>query len=446
MLTQERLIRRLNQLTLRYNLTWFDIEFDADKAINKINNFMGTKYPPLSDPDLMGKGPEGTYSITTTKKKDGVDVTYEYEIIKEEYFHSVIIPYIAMEVLARDEEFTTIYNKYATEMQEGLYDMFQKEFNSVPFDFRQNPGQGVFFGLETAQGIIQHNERNLNIPTFKFKVNYYLNNSNINISDIDFTSDGKAYVYDEVATIQYPNNEAENNVFPSIDGQKIYSFAGWTRVRITESITGLNGYTLAQLEAAPITVTMHGDLNLYAFWTSINTLTCTPLGVVSITADARPKLFNLIIPEVIGSVVAKTIKSNFITNPTAPNPDLLTQGIYLPKTILDLQANAFDGFKGHTILLNQGLTTIRENAFANTPSLFEIVIPDTVTTIEASAFPVVNVTGGKRLIIKTRILEINRPAGWAGTTSVVNGVSVFTPTWYVQSADHIVEVIWGYNG
>ena len=49
MLTQQDLINRLNQLTLRYNLTWFDIKYDADKAINKINSFMGTKYPKLTD-------------------------------------------------------------------------------------------------------------------------------------------------------------------------------------------------------------------------------------------------------------------------------------------------------------------------------------------------------------------------------------------------------------
>ena len=436
MLTQQELIDRLNQLTLRYNLTWFDIKYDADKAITKINSFLGTKYPKLTQ---YLKTPTDTYSIPEVKiDENGNEQTVaEYEIIKEEYFHSVIIPYIAAEILARDEEFTTIYNKYLLEMQDGLFDMFQKEFNSIPVEFRQNPGQGVFFGLDTAQGIIQHNERNLNIPTFRFRINYYPDNNNLYIpTGNSFTIDSKVYLYDEVATIKYPL--AGSNEFASLDGQFIYTFAGWTREHRAAGVTASNGYTVAQLGVTGgIKVPMRADLNLYAFWTSINTLDITSLGLVSINIDARPKLINLIIPEKIGSIIAKTIKSNFITTPTPPTPDLLTQGIYLPKSILELQANAFDGFKGHTILLNQGLTIIRANAFANTPSLFEIVIPDSVTTIEAGAFPAVL---GKRLIIKTRVLEINKPSGW------VNG-------WYANSSNtndpltsYNVEILWGYNG
>jgi len=441
MITQEELLIRLNQLTLRYNLTWFDIKYDADKAITKINSFMGTKYPKLTQ---YLKTPTDTYSIPQVKKdENGNEVTIaEYEIIKEEYFHSVIIPYIAMEILARDEEFTTIYNKYATEMQEGLFDMFQKEFNSVPVEFRQNPDQGVFFALDTAQGIIQHNERNLNIPTFRFRINYYPDNNNLYVpAGNSFTNDTKVYLYDELATIQYPT--AGFNTFAALNGQFIYTFDGWTREHRAAGVTASNGYTVQQLGVAGgIKVPMRADLNLYAFWQATPTLDITNLGLVSINVNARPKLFNLIIPEVINSVIAKTIKSNFITDPAGPNPDLLTQGIYLPKSILELQANAFDGFKGHTILLNQGLTTIRAGAFANTPSLFEIVIPDTVTTIEAGAFPSVL---GKRLIIKTRVLEINKPDGWAGT--------IQAPTWHAgnvagnnAATSYNVEIIWGYNG
>jgi hypothetical protein len=430
MLTQQELIDRLNQLTLRYNLTWFDIKYDADKSITKINSFLGTKYPKLS---LYLKTPTDTYSIPQVEKdENGVEQTIaEYEIIKEEYFHSVIIPYIAAEILARDEEFTTIYNKYLLEMQEGLFDMFQKEFNSVPVEFRQDPDQGVFFGLDTAQGIIQHNERNLNIPTFRFKINYYPDNNNLYLgSGNSFTTDSKVYLYDEVATIKYPTQPF--NEFASLDGQFIYTFNGWTREHRAAGVTASNGYTVAQLGiVGGIKVPMRGDLNFYAFWSSINTLEITSLGLVNISTAARSKLINLIIPEFIGGLQSKIIKSNFITTPTPPTPDLLTQGIYLPKSISELQSNAFNGFKGHTILLNQGLTTIRVGAFANTPSLFEIIIPDTVTTIEAGAFPVV---AGKRLVIKTRVLEINKPVGW------VNG-------WYADStSNYNVEILWGYNG
>ncbi len=408
MLTQKELIDRLNQLTLRYNLTWFDIKYDADKAITKINSFLGTKYPKLS---TTMTSPNDTYSIPRTEKDAAGVITRieDYEIIKEEYFHSVIIPYIAAEILARDEEFTTIYNKYLLEMQEGLFDMFQKEFNSVPVEFRQNSDQGVFFGLDTAQGLIQHNARNLNIPTFQFRINYYPDNNNLFIPEgISFPKDLNVYLYEKPATILFP--QPPINVFASIDGQFIYTFDGWTRQQSSAGVTAANGYSLAQLQAGPITVTMRGDLSLYAFWQATPTLNIDVLGLVTINSDARSKIANLIIPNVINSIIPKTIKSNFITDPAGPNPDLLRQGIYLPKSILELQANAFNGFQGHTILLNQGLTTIRSNTFAATPALFEIVIPDSVLTIEGNAFPVVL---GKRLVIKTRFLEVNKPAGWA---------------------------------
>src|SRR5574344_456554 len=94
MVTLQGLVDRLNQLTLRYNLTWDQIKYDADKAIVKINNYMGTKYPPMSEV-LLHSG--ATYTINAAGAR--------IEIFPEEYIHSVVIPYIAMEILARDEEF-----------------------------------------------------------------------------------------------------------------------------------------------------------------------------------------------------------------------------------------------------------------------------------------------------------------------------------------------------
>ena len=98
---RKELVDELNRLTLRYNLRWEDIKSDADKAINQINNFLGVDYPLLSERML-------TDDSAYTDRVGAVDVP----IIKDQYFLSVIIPFIAMEVLARDEEFTTIFNKY----------------------------------------------------------------------------------------------------------------------------------------------------------------------------------------------------------------------------------------------------------------------------------------------------------------------------------------------
>jgi hypothetical protein len=425
MLTQQELIDRLNQLTLRYNLTWFDIKFDADKAINKINSFLGAKYPKLSTHMIS---PTDTYSFPFTEtKEDGTTVTNDYEIIKEEYFHSVIIPYIAMEVLSRDEEFTTIYTKYMTEMNDGLFDMFQKEFNSVPFEFRQNPNEGVFFGLDTAQGIIQHNERNLNIPTFKFRVNYYPNNNDIDLGSESFVTDPKAYVYDEEATILYP----PSIYYYSTDGATAYQFASWSRqVKVLAA-----SYT--EVEGVPTKVKMRSDLNLFAFWNSTEVLVNDSIGVVTINSTHRAALVNLVIPEYVQGRQVITIPTSF-TSANAPATDKFVGAIYLPNSVNTISANAFDGFKGQQIVLNEGLVTIRANAFANTPNLKEIIIPSTVQTIEAGAFPVV---AGKHLVIKVRKLQANVPSYDSNT-----GLG-WHPTWYAASTnDYSVEIIWGYNG
>jgi len=432
MLTQQELIDRLNQLTLRYNLTWFDIKYDADKAIAKINNFLGTKYPKLSDPNYMGSGPTGTYTFSFSQiNENGTTTSNEYEIIKEEYFHSVIIPYIAMEVLSRDEEFTTIYNKYSTEMQEGLYDMFQKEFNKVPFEFRQNPDQGVFFGLDTAQGIIQHNERNLNIPTFKFRINYYPNDNDIQITN-NFINDIKAYAYNEEATILYPSTTTK---FYSTDGATSYTFASWSRDRIG---TANIGATFTETPNTPTKVVMRSDLNLFANWTPVLTLTNSLSGVVNITATHRPNIINLVIPESIEGRQVITIPTDFVlaNKPVAPNIDVFKGAIYLPRSVDVVSAEAFKGFEGTSIVLNEGLISIGAGAFANTPNLKEIIIPASVQTIAAGAFPVV---AEKSLVIKVRVLQANKPAGWAGTIQV--------PTWYAaNTSNYSVEIIWGYNG
>jgi hypothetical protein len=429
MLTQQELIDRLNQLTLRYNLTWFDIKFDADKAINKINSFLGAKYPKLSSYMIS---PADTYSFTTTvTNADATTTTTEYEIIKEEYFHTVIIPYIAMEVLSRDEEFTTIYNKYMTEMNDGLFDMFQKEFNSVPFEFRQNPNEGVFFGLDTAQGITQHNKRNLNIPTFKFRVNYYPNDNDIDLGLESFTTDPKAYVYDEEATILYPSSI----YYYSTDGATAYQFASWSRqVKVLAS-----SYT--EVVGTPTKVKMRSDLNLFAFWNKTEVLLNSSVGVVTINITHRPALVNLVIPEYVQGRQVITIPTSF-ASANAPATDKFVGAIYLPDSVNTISSGAFSGFQGERIVLNEGLTSIGANAFASTPNLREIIIPSTVTTIEAGAFPIVS---GKHLVIKSRKLEANRPAGWAGTTSN----NVFTPTWYTLPSvndTYTVEIIWGYNG
>jgi hypothetical protein len=426
MLTQQELVDRLNQLTLRYNLTWFDIKYDADKAIHKINNFMGTKYPKLSEILI---NPSATYTINTSETYTDVEENVlerpvSYEIIKEEYFHSVIIPYIAMEVLSRDEEFTTIYNKYLTEMQEGLYDMFQKEFNKVPFEFRQDPMQGVFFEIDSALGKHQHNERNLNIPTFKFRIKYFANKNDIVLAE-SFTTDLKSYTYDEEAVVLF---WPKTTKLYSSDYSKIYTFEGWSRAANINQVAFVE-----PVAPAVTTIKMKENISLYALWSEQSTLTVgtTGLRIIQIQAQHRPSIENLVIPNYVNGLEPLTVPTNFVLfNQPALETDRL-KAIYLPTSIITLQSNAFTQFQGTVIKLNEGLENIGSNAFAQTPNLTEIIIPSTVKNISVGAFPVVP---NKYLVIKVRLLENNIPDTWL-------------PGWYSAStSNYTVKIIWGYNG
>lgn len=131
---RKNIVDELNRLTLRYNLKWSDVAVDGDKAIHQINNLLGSDFPPLSERLLSD---DSTY----TDRVDEMD----FPIIQDQYFYSVIIPYMATEILARDEEFTTIYSKYQQEFEIGKFNMFKNEFNYIPDRYKRSRPEGVFF-------------------------------------------------------------------------------------------------------------------------------------------------------------------------------------------------------------------------------------------------------------------------------------------------------------
>lgn len=134
-MTRKEMLKELNRLTLRYNLTWDDVKTDADKAINQVNSLLGCDFPPLTS-KLINEDVGYTYRDAL-----GVDVP----IIKDIYFHTVIFPYMAMEILARDEEFTTVFQKYQQDLMKGKFEMFSSEFNHIPDQYKRTRVEGVFF-------------------------------------------------------------------------------------------------------------------------------------------------------------------------------------------------------------------------------------------------------------------------------------------------------------
>lgn len=433
-MTQQEMLNRLNQLTLGYNLTWQDVHYDADKAINKINNYLGTIYPSMSSVLLS---PDSSYTV----RVDGVDHPY----FPEEYINSVVIPYIAMEVLAREEEFTTIYNKYATEVQEGLFHMFQNEFNRVPLALRQNPDQGVFFTADSALGKLAHNNL-ADLPVFKFRVYYHVNNDSIALgSGIQFVEDTRAYLYNDTATIKGWNIQ-----LLSYDGVYAYQFRGWSRnkLQVTEA---------AIIPGATLTVL--GDIHLYAMWDRINTMNIDYTGTVTIKNAYLPSLTTLIIPERINNIEVKTIASYFLHKDHSGSKETLALNldtIVLPKYLRTIQANAFKDFKGTTIILPEtpvvpgvydGIT-VEDSAFADTHNLNTIIIPTNVVTIHATAFPIIV---DKVMLIYIRYLFQNKPAP---VFDAPDNPTVLSSGWHTEwyantdlvTNNYQVNLIWGYNG
>lgn len=411
-MTQSEILQRLNQLTLRYNLTWFDIKYDADKAIAKINNFMGTKYPRMSD---ILTAPESTYTL----RSEGVDVP----IFPTEYIHSVVIPYIATEVLARDEEFTTIYNKYMMEIEDGLFNMFQKEFNRVPFVFRQHPDRGVLFPSGSHQASIVHNSMK-DLPQFKFRVRFYNTNPNIVMdanqafpSPSDTYTPNKAYDYEEKLTL--PNVDG---TYLSQDGATAYTFRGWTQA---PSIA-------ADIIKAGTKVPVRSDLHYYAVWQSESTLSNTS-GALSIKADYRSKLTTLVIPTIVDGKRVTSIATGFTSGAAK------LKKVVLPHTSITLSTNAFNSTTIETLIFprlkphEEGIT-IQPGALMNLSNITELYIPERVLNISKNA---IGAASGHHITLYIERLKDNIPAGWHEDYIYDVGD---------PNAHGIVEVRYGYHG
>lgn len=131
---RRELLKLLNKETLRYNLTWEDVKDDCDRAIIQINGLLGADFPKMSS-RLTSEDAEYSDRI------DEVDVP----IIKDAYFYSIVIPFVSMEVLARDEEFTTVFSKHQQDLMQGKFKMFSSEFNHIPDRYKRTRVEGVFF-------------------------------------------------------------------------------------------------------------------------------------------------------------------------------------------------------------------------------------------------------------------------------------------------------------
>lgn len=285
-MTQQDIVNELNRIVVGYNINWDTIKTDADRAIMKINSYLSADYPMISQIMLS---PKHRYTVSI----GGVD----QPIFPERYILTVVVPFIALEILARDEEFTTIYNKFSVDLENGLFDMFQNEYNKVPIVFRQNRDVGVFFSEDHPQHIIHEHV----LPDFSFNVIYHINFDGVFAQK--FNIDEYKYAYGSTATVQ------DSVVKYFIHDIYLYKFAGWSRetVAVTRYIN------------AEDSIKITSDVHLYAQWEKQCILEVDKgTGEVSIIEhseyDVRHNIRMLNIPIYVQGKLVKVIPKDFDTN------------------------------------------------------------------------------------------------------------------------------------
>lgn len=425
-MNQQQIVNRLNQLTLGNRLTWYDIMYDADKAIAKINSYLGTCYPNMSD---VLVSPEHTYSIYMNGKY--------VEIFPTIYIHTIVIPFIAMEVLARDEEFTTVYNKYMADVEDGLFTMFQNEFNKVPLNFRQSKTTGVFFGNDQRERRITDDMDKKSL-VFKFRVYYHLNNDNI-VQHIPIYIEHNQVGYGESYTIQGYNPQYISGPVYMIskDGTYYYEFTGWCTTQ--ESSTDI-------LHPGDSIDNVTQDIHLYAQWLQSNVLDITNSGTINISRflplAVKPLITVLEIPTFYNGILVEHIVQDFCgseNDPILPN----LSALYISESIRTIGRYAFKEFGGHTIEFSYSQTPITINVgafdFNNSKcSVTQLIIPTNVVSIDYTTGnvgddAVFGCSEGNQLTVYFRRLLSNIPEGFGDVTSPL-------------FARDCVKKVWGYNG
>lgn len=371
-MTQQDIINELNKRVIGYNINWQMIKYDADQAIMKINSYLGAEYPMMSK---IMMSPKHRYTLTV----NGV----ERPIFPERYILTVVIPFIATEVLARDEEFTTIYNKYAMDFENGLFDMFQNEYRKVPLQFRQDPDVGVFFTSDTPD---KCKELDKNLPEFKFNIYYHFNfNEYPHVQQ--FTCDEIKYAYGKEAIIKSPVIDS------FIQDHYCMEFKHWCTSPLD----------IDNIKYDPgDTITVEHDMHLYAIWDKVDILE-NATGVVNIKEDYKKAITNLVIPNFVDGVLVTTIPDEF-------DKDTSLISVTLPKTDLYIKQGAFTNPKLQTLVfpaydyLRDKPSIVIENAAIVGTSVDHLYLPYSVSTIGGNGIKGVPYIS----------CEINsRPSSWA---------------------------------
>lgn len=436
-MNQQDIVNIINSSLVDYNVRWNDIKYMADKAILKINSYLGAKYPPMSE---VLQSPEHTYTVRINNK--------DLPIFPEKYIHTVVIPFIQSEVLAKDEEFTTIYNKYVMDYDNGLFEMMSNEYNRIPKPFRQDVDSGVFFtndGYAPTFGKHNHphhphhpyhpyhphhpHHSHHEIPRFECSVKYHINNPNIKMTT-QFTNDIIKYPYGAEVKVL---NCVSDPQLKAVDGYErcffdintdciLYRFAGWSYNERTQEIAFKPGEAWGD-------ITVRGDVNLYAVWKEESIFDNNAGTIFVKNEDIARCVTNLVIPENVNEYPVYAIDTRFDKDMS----NLVS--VTLPKTVNIISSLAFTQsslvniiFPEYNYLFNAPNINLAEGAiYMPTPNkLRALYLPYSIRNISASGINV----GTNYLEIYCEVPESDKPDGWA-------------EGWYTATEYNNVKVVWG---
>lgn len=378
-MTQQDILNAVNNLAIGNHVSWQDIMYDADRAIDKINARLGAKFPKMSEVLVSY---DSTYSIMIKGKV--------VPLFDDRYIRTIVIPFIASEILARDEEFTTIYNKYLLDVEDGLYDMFANEFNKIPEPLKQDTTTGIFFprkakpaptyivGRSFVQEHCEDRRYHGKDLDFTLNVNYHINLANI-AKHNSFVVDSINHKFNEAYDIITISQSSPYYKYVSFDGVTGYTFDSWYKDPLCTM-------------AMPEHVNLISDLNVYAKWNAYDTLTYNLSGNTCTVAlgnnNFKDLVVNLQIPEYIQGFRITHVGGSFL--PSSNNVDIVT----FPMSDLIVQANAFNNFKGSKISFPM-YGDIRFNANslklynANLDSIshqYQLVLTKAVMSIDCNSF------------------------------------------------------------
>lgn len=146
------LVKRVNQRLDGAFSTWEEMKYEFDDAINEINIKLHTNFPDMSE-ILIGEEDEYKYFIITVEdvnhqvffhnvidKKDYVRSTLnnrQYSevtlpVIPREYIQSIVVPYVVMRMLQREDEYGNLQSTMQQDYMRGLETMFANYYTLVP--------------------------------------------------------------------------------------------------------------------------------------------------------------------------------------------------------------------------------------------------------------------------------------------------------------------------